>query len=87
MLENGGNFENDIPIPDYRIHLVLDRISYEWSWKIVAILKTFEFFIVLITLNLNSKWSKCKIYLQLIFIWLTAAILTQTVVSKSLLWP
>ena len=29
MLENGGNFENDIPIPDYRIHPVLDRISYD----------------------------------------------------------
>ena len=27
MLENGGNFENNIPIPDYQIHLVLDRIS------------------------------------------------------------
>ena len=33
MLENGGNFENDIPIPDYRIHLVLDRISYDLNDK------------------------------------------------------
>ena len=33
MLENGGNFENDIPIPDYRIHLVLDRISNDLKIK------------------------------------------------------
>ena len=33
MLENGGNFENDIPIPDYRIHLALDIISYDLQNK------------------------------------------------------
>ena len=33
MLENGVNFENDIPIPDYQIHLVLDRISYDLKNK------------------------------------------------------
>ena len=29
MLENGGNFENGMPIPDYQIHLVLDQIPYD----------------------------------------------------------
>ena len=29
MLENGGNFENGIPCPDYQIHLVFDQISYD----------------------------------------------------------
>ena len=33
MLENGGNFENDIHIPDYQIHLVLDQISYDLKNK------------------------------------------------------
>ena len=33
MLENGGNFENDILITDYQIHLVLDRISYDLKNK------------------------------------------------------
>ena len=33
MLENGGNFENDTPIPDYQIHLVLDRISCDLKNK------------------------------------------------------
>ena len=33
MLENGGYFENDILIPDYQIHLVLDRISYDLKNK------------------------------------------------------
>ena len=28
MLENGGHFENGIPIPDYQIHLVSDQIPY-----------------------------------------------------------
>ena len=29
MLENGGNFENGMPIPDYQIHHVLDQIPYD----------------------------------------------------------
>ena len=29
MLENGANFENGIPIPDYQGHLVLDQIPYD----------------------------------------------------------
>ena len=46
LLENDGNFENGIPIPDYQIHLVFDQIPYDfktksnirnstlgWSWK------------------------------------------------------
>ena len=33
MLENGGNFENGIPIPDYQIHLVLDQIPYDLKTK------------------------------------------------------
>ena len=33
MLGNGGNSENDIPIPDYQIHLVLDRIPYDLKTK------------------------------------------------------
>ena len=33
MLENGGNFENGMPIPDYRIYLVLNQIPYEWRTK------------------------------------------------------
>ena len=33
MLENGGNFENGMPIPDYQIHLVLDQIPYDWRTK------------------------------------------------------
>ena len=33
MLENGGNFENGIPIPDYRIPLVLDKIPYDLKTK------------------------------------------------------
>ena len=33
MLENGGNFENRIPIPNYEIHLVLDEIPYDLKTK------------------------------------------------------
>ena len=33
MLENGGNFENGIPIPDYQIHLVLDKLPYDLKTK------------------------------------------------------
>ena len=29
MLQNGANFENGIPIPDYQSHLVLDQILYD----------------------------------------------------------
>ena len=46
MLENGGNFENIIPIPDYQIHLVLDQIPYDiksksniQEWHVRVILK------------------------------------------------
>ena len=33
MLENGGNFENGMPISDYQIHVVLDQIPYDWKTK------------------------------------------------------
>ena len=33
MFYNSGNFEIDIPIPDYQIHLVLDRIPYDLKTK------------------------------------------------------
>ena len=33
MLENGGNFENRIPIPNYRIRLVFDKILYDLKTK------------------------------------------------------
>ena len=29
LLENGGNFENGIPISDYQIHLIFDQIPYD----------------------------------------------------------
>ena len=28
IVEKSGHFENGIPIPDYKIHLVLDQILY-----------------------------------------------------------
>ena len=34
MLQNGGHFENGIPIPDYQIHLILDKIPYDSKTKI-----------------------------------------------------
>ena len=46
MLENSGNFENGIPIPDDQIHLVLDQIPYDLKtksniqeWHVKVILK------------------------------------------------
>ena len=33
MSENGSNFENGIPIPDYQFYLVFDRISYDLKTK------------------------------------------------------
>ena len=30
---NGGNFENDIPIPDYQIDLVFDQMPYDLKMK------------------------------------------------------
>ena len=33
MLENGCNFENGIPIPDYQTHLVFDQIPYDLKTK------------------------------------------------------
>ena len=33
MLEDGGNFENGMPIPDYQINLVLDQVPYDWRTK------------------------------------------------------
>ena len=33
MLENGGNFENGIPITDYQIHQALDQIPYDLKNK------------------------------------------------------
>ena len=33
MSENGGNFENGIPIPDYQIDLVLDPMPYALKIK------------------------------------------------------
>ena len=35
MLENGGNFENGTPNPDYQIHLVLDQIPYDLQTKTI----------------------------------------------------
>ena len=33
MLENGGNFENGMPMADDQIHLVFDQIPYDWRTK------------------------------------------------------
>ena len=33
MMENGGHFENGIPIPDYQVHLVLDQIPHDLKTK------------------------------------------------------
>ena len=33
MVENGGHFENGIPIPDYQVHLVLDQFPYDLRTK------------------------------------------------------
>ena len=33
MSENGGNFENDIPIPHYQIDLVFDQMPYDLKIK------------------------------------------------------